>query len=156
MYRFEIDRMVDAPAEVVWEVISDVGGYHKYAPNLSKSEVLEGEGVGLRRRCHDTRGRGWNEQCVLWREGQLYSIAVDTSDYPYPFTKMQGTWGLEERPDSVLVKMRFDYAPKYDPPVIGWLADRLMIKRAMKTICQELMDNWVAEIKERTRQRQRA
>jgi len=149
LYSYEIERVVDSPAKVVWEVISNLDEYHQYAPNLSRSEVLSGEGVGLRRRCHDTKGRGWDEQCVLWREGEIYSMEVDPEGYPYPFSKMQGTWGLEERSNGTLIKMRFDYLPKPNLPIIGPLMDKLAVKPAMAKISKELMDNWEAQIVKR-------
>lgn len=73
-------------------------------------------------------------------------MVVDTSDYPYAFSKMQGTWGLEQTPAGVLIKMRFDYVPKYGP--IGWILDRLIIRRSFRRICEKLMNNWEAAIKE--------
>lgn len=136
--------MVQAPAEIVWRVIADVVGYADVAPNLSKAEILSGDGLGMRRRCYDNQGRGWNEMCVLWEEGRRYSFVVDTNDYPYPLTKMQGTWGLEERPEGVLIMMRFDFVPKYGP--IGWLWAQLA-KPAFRRICEALLDNWEVKLK---------
>lgn len=144
MYHFEIERWVNAPAHVVWTVVSDVVGYAHVAPNLSKAEVLEGEGLGMWRRCYDRQGRGWNEQCVAWDEGHAYSMAVDTNDYPYPFSKMQGTWRVEAKSNGALIKKEFEYLPKYGP--IGWVLDRAVIKPAFHRICEKLLDNWEAEI----------
>lgn len=141
---FKIERLIDAPADVVWSIISDVEGYAEIAPNLSKAKIVSGEGAGMQRQCWDTRGGTWREDCVLWEEGHRYSMVVDTSDYPYPFTKMQGTWGMEEQSNGVLVTMQFDYQPKYGP--LGWLMDQFYIKPAFRRICKKLMDNWEAEI----------
>ena len=44
MHRFAMERCVEAPADLVWAVISDVVGYAEVAPNLSRAEILEGEG----------------------------------------------------------------------------------------------------------------
>lgn len=57
---------------------------------------------------------------------------------------MQGTWGLEEQSDGVLVTMQFDYQPKYGP--FGWLMDQVYIKPAFRRICDKLMDNWETAI----------
>ena len=144
MAELRVERMVQAPVEVVWSVISDVVGYAEVAPNLSKAEIMSGDGLGMCRRCYDSQGRGWNETCVLWEEGHRYSFVVDTSDYPYPLTKMQGTWGLVERPEGVLITMCFDFMPKYGP--IGWLWTQLS-KPAFRHICEVLLDNWKVKIK---------
>ena len=150
MYALEIKRRVNAPKDVVWNVISDLNGYADYAPNLSQSTVISGEGVGLVRQCADTRGGEWQENCILWEEGHQYTIEVDTSDYPYPFRSMRGTWGLEESSDDVIVTMRFDYQPTFDPPLLGWLSNRFVLHRAFMPIAEQLLDNWETEIHRRT------
>ena len=67
----------------------------------------------------DSRGGTWIERCTLWEQGTRYSMTVDTSDYPYPLRKMQGTWGVEGVADGSRINMRFDYAMKYVP--VGWM-----------------------------------
>jgi ribosome-associated toxin RatA of RatAB toxin-antitoxin module len=145
MSQFKIERLVDAPSNIVWQVISDVVGYADVAPNLSKAAIESGEGLGMRRRCWDTRGGSWAEQCVLWEEGRAYSMEVDTSDYPYPFTKMQGTWSLAERPSRTLITMQFDYKMKYG--LLGLLLEK-SLSRQFQPICEELLDNWETQIQE--------
>lgn len=66
----------------------------------------------MRRRCHDTRGRGWNETCTLWEEGHAFAVEVDTSDYPYPLIAMRGRWAVEPRGDRSAVSMTFEFTPK--------------------------------------------
>ncbi len=144
MSEFKLERLVNASPKVAWSVISDVVGFAEVAPNLSKAEIISGQGQGMQRRCWDTHGGTWTEQCLLWEEDQRYSFAVDTSDYPYPLSKMQGTWGLAEQPDGVLITMHYEYVPKYGP--LGWLMDQLYIKLAFRRICEELMDNWENQI----------
>ena len=151
MYRMSASRVVNAPADVVWAVISDVERYAEYAPNLSKA-IKTSNGVTPTRRCYDTKGRGWNEACVLWKEGEVYSFVVDTSppDYPYPFTQLKGTWGLNQVADGVEIYMHFDYQP-HKSGILGWLMQR-MLQRAFSPIVDKLLDNWEAEIAQRTAQ----
>ena len=48
MTRIRMQRSIDAPAAVVWEVVTDHELYGELAPNLSTVEVVEGEvGIGL-------------------------------------------------------------------------------------------------------------
>ena len=115
MGSLKFNRLVNAPKDVVWGVISDVEAYGEVAPNLSKAVILSGQKEDMVRRCWDTRGGTWTEQCTLWEEGRRYRMQVDTSDYPYPFTKMQGTWGLEEEEGGTLITMTFDFTPKLGP-----------------------------------------
>ena len=141
---YEIERRVAAPPDVAWPVVADVVGYADVAPNLSRAEVLEGEGAGMRRRCWDTRGRGWNETCTVWEEGRRYSFSVDTSDYPYPFARMAGTWSVDDAAGGSVIRMLFDYEPKYGP--LGRLADRLFVRGKFEAVSRKLLDNWERRI----------
>ncbi len=97
-----------APA-VAWRVMTDHVGYADVADNLSRVEVVDGHGLGMRRRCFDTKRRGWTERCVVWEEGRRFSFLVDTAaaDYPYPLQRLQGTWALEPVADGTRVRMDF-------------------------------------------------
>jgi ribosome-associated toxin RatA of RatAB toxin-antitoxin module len=147
MYTMTIDRIVNAPANIVWDVISDIERYADYAPNLSKA-VKTSSGITPTRTCWDTNGGTWNEACVLWDEGHEYAFIVDTSSYPYPYAYVKGTWGLETVSDGVRVYMHFAYAPEQGG-VLGWLV-HLSTKRLFQPIVDELMDNWESEIMSRT------
>lgn len=153
MYTLIAQRIVHAPADVVWAVISDVERYAEYAPNLSHAHKIS-TGEFPARRCYDTQGRGWNEACVLWEEGKQYAYLIDTSDYPYPFIQMKGTWGMMQQADGVKITMRFDYTPRY-PWIIGWFMHR-SVKRVFQPIVHKLMDNWESEIEQRKLEHQRA
>lgn len=147
MANLQFDRLVNAPKDIVWEVISDVEAYAEVAPNLSKAVILSGQGEGMSRRCWDTKGGSWQEQCTLWEEGKRYTMQVDTRDYPYPFTEMQGTWGLEEQANGTLITMEFDFTPKFG--VVGDLMVRVGMKRSFQKVCSELLDNWELRIREK-------
>ncbi len=142
---FEIERLVDAPVTKAWPVVSDVVGYADVAPNLSRAEVVSGEGQGMVRRCYDTKGKGWNETCSLWEEGYRYQMVVDTAapDYPYPMKAMQGAWSVEPAGDATRIRMRFEYTLKGGP--LGKLMGFLM-RPVFAKVCNELLDNWEKKI----------
>ena len=142
MYTLKFTRDVDVSTSTAWEIISDLEKYAEYAPNLSHAKVLEGEGVGLVRRCGDNRGGEWNETCVLWEDGHRYSIQVDMSEYPYPFTSMQGTWSVKSGEQGTQVSMQFEFQPKFDPPIMGRLIYMIMMRPAFMKIGNKLMGNW--------------
>lgn len=152
MYTLELTHLIHAPASIVWEVISDHPFFGEVAPNLSHVEVLDGDGLGMRRRCTGTDGVSWTEECVLWREGEVYAFEVDTSAPGYPLARMVGTFGLEQRTDGVFITLRFDYLPRFNPPLLGWLMNQVL-KRAGMRAAKTIMDRWEAEIKRRAQQR---
>lgn len=149
MAMIEIKRMVQAPKEVVWQVISDVEGYAHFAPNLSDAKIVSGSGTDMIRRCWDVKGQGWDEQCVLWDEGNAYSMVVDTQaeDYPYPIEALQGTWRLDETPDGTQISMRFEYTLKYG--MVGKALEKLTLRQNTK-LAETVIDNWIAEIEKRS------
>lgn len=143
MGNLTFERLVNAPKNIVWEIISDVEAYAEVAPNLSKAVIVSGQGKGMYRRCWDTHGGTWKEQCTLWEEGKRYAMQVDTSDYPYPFTTMQGTWGLEEKTDGIVISMSFDFTPQP-----GFDGDLESMLQGFEIVCNELLDNWEHRIQE--------
>jgi hypothetical protein len=155
MYTIEASRLVHAPASVVWAVISDQEYFGIVAPNLSSVQVLSGHGQGMRRRCTGSDGDAWEETCLLWDEGQRYRFEVDHHSPTYPLSKMIGTFGLEEQADGVRIILRFDYIPKFNPPVVGWLVNQLA-RRSGLTMCEAIFDGWEAAIHQRLAAQQAA
>jgi hypothetical protein len=92
-----VDRAVDAPLGLVWRVMTDHPGYADVADNLTKVEVVEGEGLGMQRRCYGPKGESWHETCDIYEEGRSFGFRVHTEadDYPYPFSELHGTWCAE-------------------------------------------------------------
>lgn len=144
MATYKLERRIKAHPELVWEVISDVAGLAEVAPHISKVEILEGEGVGLRRRVYDRRGGSWIEECIAWEEGRSYTMRVDVSDYPFSFSAMEFTWSVEPRERNTLIRTRYDY--EYRMGLLGWIRDRFRFRKKFEETCAELMENWVKRI----------
>ena len=139
MPTFEAERYVHTTRERAWEVVSDVANLGDHAPNLSKTEVLDGAGEGMVRRCYNKSGSGWNERCTLWQPGYRYMMEVDTSDYPYPLSKMRGTWEVKERSGGALIHLRYDYEMKHGP--VGAVLAALM-RPVFARACQKMLDSY--------------
>lgn len=147
MQTFYIDRKIDAPRDVLWDVITDHHLYGEVASNLSSAEVIEGDEEGMKRRCYNQKGESWEETCVFWEEGREFSFEVDTSNYPYPLAKMQGTWGIKGSGDNQRVFLRFDYIPKYG--FLGQLMFSLFFSDdEIRNICNGILDKWESKAKE--------
>jgi ribosome-associated toxin RatA of RatAB toxin-antitoxin module len=143
MASFVAGRIVQAPADLVWGVVADLAGYAHIAPGLSQVEILQGDREGLRRRCYDQRGRGWNETCTLWEPGHRYRMQVDTASYPFPLRQLlrafQGTWSVDPVPAGTRITVRFDAQPRLG--LLGRLALRAMGGKADRDLTQ-LLDNY--------------
>ena len=141
METLTIERTVHAPLEVVWQLVSDVGDYAKYAPNIDSSTVISGEGFGLVRECGSKEGR-WQELCTSWHDNESYEFEVQTeaSDYPFPFKILRGKWSVDSINDKHTI-IRMEFKVKFKNKVVGWLLYPVMKIQFMK-VCEKLLDNW--------------
>lgn len=149
MTRITRHRSIDAPAEVVWDVVTDPDVYAEVAPNLSLVEIVEGEGEGMIRRCVDTAGNAWTESCHRWDEGRGFAVTVDTESSEFHrrlFTRFEGEWSLSARENGVLITVRFEFDTKYGP--LGWPLARYFEYKAPSLI-EPIFDGWEAEIEAR-------
>lgn len=149
MDTIERSRRMDAPPDLVWAVMTDPDVYADVASNLVAVEVVDGEGEGMVRRCVDTDGNAWTETCEYWTPGRGFGVEVDveTSDFHRRlFRSFEGHWELAERPDGVLVTIRFAYETRYGP--LGWPISAYL-RRAAPSIVEGIFDGWEAEVARR-------
>lgn len=138
----ELSKVLDGKAEDVWAVVIDHETYGQLAPNLSKVIPTNPDGPDLSRRCWDTRGRHWDETCVLWEEGQRFAVVVDTAanDYPYPLDYLRGEWAV--RPvgtDKSEVTIRFELRPTPGP---AGSAFATAMTTGAKPLLRRIMKGW--------------
>ncbi len=134
-------RRVKEDKSKVWKIISDVGNYHKVAPNIDGLEVVSGEKIGMIRSCSHGKD-SWTETCSLWEEEKEYSFEVDTTplDYPYPLKTLRGNWQVNEigkGETEIIMNFEFEYKKPYQNILI-----HPMMKHQFTKICKELLDNW--------------
>lgn len=153
MPRIRASRPYDAPADVVWAVVTDPDVYAEVAPNLASVEILEGEGAGMVRECVDTRGNAWTESCTAWEAGRGFAVEVDveTSDFHQPwFSRFEGRWELTEPDAEVVVTIQFDFDTNYGP--LGSALARYLQYRTAPMV-EAIFDGWQAEIETRLAKR---
>lgn len=140
-----LEHSLSAPVKLVWEVITDPNVFSRRAPILSNVEIVEGRGVGMRRCCHDVRGRFWFEHCTAWDEGRSYTMETDVDEFPYPFKEMKGTWGLKDLGnDKVLIFIQYEYTPKFGH--LGHVLDWFYYKWKIEHYCKKLMESMEDEV----------
>lgn len=135
-------REVDASAETVWNVMTDHPGYADVAGNISKVEVLSGEGIGMQRRCFGPKGENWPETCDYFEPGRSFGFRIHTEapDYPYPISDLRGCWSVAPKGTGSEFSIDIEARPKG-----GFLARTLfslLAKRQFKTVLVGLADAW--------------
>lgn len=121
---------VNAPAERVWEVVSDFGGVHKFHPLVETSPLLtkNDRGLGAKRRCEFYDKTSIVEEVTKWDEGKSYSVVI--SEASMPLKRANATMRISPIDgDSSEVILAMDYEVKYGP--VGKLMDMFMMRRMM-------------------------
>jgi len=137
-----VKRAVDAPAETVWDIMTDHPGYADVASNISKVEVLSGEGIGMQRRCFGPKGENWTETCDHFEAGRTYGFKIHTEapDYPYPISDLRARWSVVPKGTGSEFSIDIEAMPKG-----GFLARTLfsaLAKRQFKAVLVDLADAW--------------
>lgn len=140
------NRTVNAPAPIVWDVLSDHALYADAAPNLARVDVVDGEGAALTRRCVDTNGNTWTESCTWWEPGEGFGVRVDVDDSGFHrrlFSRFEGEWKMAETPDGIEITIAFEFTTRYGPfgRLITWF-----FSRKAPGIVERIFDRWETAI----------
>lgn len=145
-----LTQPVNASKPTIWQVMTDHPGYADVADNLSKVEVLSGEGLGMQRRCAGPKGESWGETCDHFVEGQSFGFRVhtDAPDYPYPFAAIHGEWRIVDLDDGAGFEIEIHITPK------GSWFSKLMIRLVavpkFKSVLLTLGQGWAARMEQDT------
>lgn len=146
-----VKRTVQAPSDVVWAVMTDHPAYADVADNITKVEVLSGDGLGMTRRCYGPKGENWEETCDLFEPGHAYGFRIHTEaeDYPYPFAELTGRWRVEEHP--VGSEFHIDIVATLKGNAFSNWLFATVAKPQFKTILIDLADAWAARMEREAR-----
>lgn len=133
-YRHCIIVEVNASANAMWQVISDLGDIKKYMPSLKSSVVVSDRepGVGTVRTCEDQSGRRWSEECTEFNVGRNFTVRFfsEDPDFPFPAKTMRGGWEITPSEVGSQVMVWWELMPKQKLlapvllPLLAWHADR--------------------------------
>jgi CBS domain-containing protein len=137
----EVQRRVKAHDDLVWRVVSDLGGHAGVPPSATRVEVISGEGLGMSRRVIGRDGFAWIEECVSWEPERRYSMQIEAVAFPLRFEKLRYTCSVGEEQGLVLLRLYFDYLPRFG--FVGRLLERFSHRRRLATYAHQIMDNWV-------------
>ena len=122
--------LIDAPPEVVWQVISDQSQVAQWDAGCSSVSVLttQQRGKGVRRRCTLASGKDAIEEIVSWVEGMGYEYQRVEGG---PYREYRGRLRLQLGPDGTSVQWTITYTPK---GLLGRLRDRFGGQRALSAM----------------------
>jgi len=142
-WRFE--RIVKADKKSTWKLISDVGNYAFFAPNIDEVKIISGDGLGMVRTCSHGKDT-WAETCTLWTDENEYAYVVHTTepDYPYPFKFLNGFWAVEEI-DKTTTKIVLRFEFQYNKKIQKIFLHPLFRTKFFK-VAEVLLDNWQREL----------
>lgn len=115
-YRHCIMVEVNAAPELMWRVISDLGGIKNYMPSL-KSSLVVGDcesGVGAVRMCEDRSGKRWSEECIEFNNSRSFTVRFlsEAPDFPFPAREMRGGWEVMPSEAGSRVMVWWELIPK--------------------------------------------
>ncbi len=122
-----MSETVDAPVSRVWAVLADIGSISDWNPGVQASRLLSeaDSGLGSARYC-DLGGRNYlHESVVEFAPNQRLTMRVDETNLP--FATIDIRFRLIDRGGQTELTVSPIYQMKYGP--LGWLADRLMVRR---------------------------
>jgi len=137
-----VRRDVVAPTNIVWQIITDHPGYADVADNLSKVELVSGDGLGMKRRCYGLKGEHWDETCTSHQDGVAYAFRVHTEveDYPYPISDLWGRWSVFQTESGS--QFAIDIKARPSGNFLQRMLFSLLAKRQFKTVLIDLADAW--------------
>jgi CBS domain-containing protein len=118
--------------------------FSETAPDIIRVEQVSGDALGMVRRIHHKSGRSWEEECKEWETQSRFSMEVKTDSYPLPVTYLRRITSMEQRQKNVVIKIRYEYTPKYGP--LGYFLNKHQIRPILKIFSTQLLDNLAKKI----------
>lgn len=145
----KVTRYVNAPVDVVWDVMNDHPAYADVADNISKVEVVSGDGIGMQRRCYGPKGENWLETCDLYEDKKVYGFEIHTEaeDYPYPFSQLRGEWSVSTKDKGS--EFTINIKAKLKGNFIVQTLFILVAKSKFKGVLIDLADAWALKMERR-------
>ena len=141
-----VTRKVNAAVPDVWKIMQDHPGYADVASNLTKVEVLSGDGLGMKRKCYGPKGESWQETCDHYVKDKAFGFRIhtDAPDYPYPFVELKGLWSVEPSGSGSEFAIELTARPKGNAITRALFAP--IAKRRFTPVLIDLADVWAARM----------
>lgn len=115
-----VSREVAASSHVVWAVMTDHPAYADVANNLSKVDIVSGEGLGMVRRCFGLKGENWTETCSGYKTKTISAFGYIPRRTTI-LTRFKSSKAAGRLKTWVTGRSSLSISPQ-NPKVIGWPA----------------------------------
>ncbi len=118
---------IDAPAEKVWAVLSDLSAVQEYSPAVAEAKYTSEArtGIGASRHSDLVNPSGWLEERVDdWDEGR--SMTIEIYDNGGPLKRALGRFDLTSNGQGTIVSLTLSYELRLGP--LGMLMDMLFAR----------------------------
>ena len=132
MRTVNLSKKIDAPRQVIWEILADFGNVADWNTGVNESHSTSdaANGVGATRHCDLGAGGGLEETIRDWEPNERMAISIDAATKA-PIKGGLGTFVLTgDEAGPTEVALQFEYTPKGGP--IGNLFGRVLDKQFMK------------------------
>ncbi len=127
MTKLENEIIIQAPIEIVWNVLSKVDELENYDPTVlrSNSTHVTTEGLGASRKVEMKDGKNWfDETCTQHHVNK--SITYELTACSFPIKALKHEYELTTSDAGTTVRQIMTYQMKYG--LFGRLIDTLMVK----------------------------
>jgi hypothetical protein len=141
------ELQANCPPEHLWALLSDLEAVQLYNPTVRTATVQGARraGVGAERACELVpRGRVV-ERVTHWENGRAVGLEVAESDWPIHF--MRWVTRIEPAGSSTRITQSLEYKVKFGP--VGWLLDKLVMKRKLTSTLGEVLASLVKHAERR-------
>ncbi|MCD4731365.1 MAG: SRPBCC family protein [Bacteroidales bacterium] len=120
---------INAPKEMVWDVIADLGGIQNYNPTVKKSfyntDIKSGEGAG--RICEFNPMGKVDEKATQWDEGNNYTLHIRPLEKLPFFKEGFAHFSLSSTSNGETeVSVEFEYDVTGGP--VAWVMNKVMLR----------------------------
>ena len=136
MRTFNEDILINAPAEKVWAILSDIGSIYEWNPGVIKSyKTSENDGLGSSRHC-DLKGKSYLKETVVnWILNEAITMRITETDLPFQSADIRFT--LKKESDDTRVYVSPAYKLKYG--ILGEILDKLFVYKTYRKGMQALL-----------------
>lgn len=125
------DVIANCPPERVWALLADLEAVQHYNPTV-RAASIEGPrrtGIGATRSCDLVPKGRVVERVTHWEDGRAVGLEITESEWPIHF--MRWVTRIEPHGNGTRITQDLEYKVKFGP--LGWLLDRLVMKRKLAT-----------------------